>query len=100
VKDLRKIARGQDCKIMLPGYGHDSTTTVLCHWRHAGITGGGLKAPDIMGAHGCYDCHRVTEGEQLTAEEKRLDREWLDLMFLHGVMRTQYALVKQGIIKW
>lgn len=98
--DLRKHARGKPCRIMLPGYAHDPATTVLCHWRHGGVTGGSQKAPDVLGAHGCYDCHRVTEGAQLTAEEKLLDRDWLELMFLQGVMRTQYALVKEGVLKW
>lgn len=98
--NLREYARGQECKIMLPGYAHDPSTTVLCHWRAAGVTGGAQKAPDILAAWGCFDCHRVTEGAQLTAEERELDREWVKAMFLEGVLRTQYALVKQGKLKW
>lgn len=101
-RDLRKIARGEPCQIMLPlpYFQHNPETTVLCHWRHGGITGAGQKAPDALGAFGCFDCHRVTEGAQLTAEEKQLDRDWLELMFLQGVMRTQYRLIKRGILKW
>lgn len=86
--------------IRLPGYPHNSETTVLCHWRSAGITGGAQKAPDVLGAWGCYDCHRVTEGAQLTAEERELDRAWLKQMFMEGVLRTQYALVRMGKLKW
>ena len=97
-RDLRSYARGKPCKIMLPGYTHDPMTTVLCHMRLAGVTGAGLKAPDPLGAWGCFDCHRVTEGAQLTAEEKELDRDWVELMFLHGVMRTQYALIKDDVL--
>lgn len=99
-RDLRKLARGEPCLIMLPGYQHNPETTVLCHGRFAGITGAGQKAPDLLAAYGCYDCHRVTEGEQLTAEEKLLDRDWVELMFLQGVMRTQYRLIKKGLLKW
>lgn len=96
---LTKTARGKPCKIMLPGYAHDPDTTVLCHLRMAGITGGGQRSPDILAAWGCFDCHRVTEGEQLSAEERQLDRDWLRLMFLEGVMRTQYELIRKGVIK-
>lgn len=98
--DLRKYAKGKPCQIRIPGYMHNPETTVLCHFRQAGLTGGAQKAPDILGAHGCYDCHRITEGAQLTAEEKAMDRDQVKLIFLEGVMRTQYALVKEGVIKW
>lgn len=97
---LEQLARGMPCMIRLPGYAHDEQTTVLCHLRMAGITGGGQKSPSIIAAWGCFDCHRVTEGDQLSAEEKKLDRDWLELMFLHGVIRTQYELIRRGKIKW
>lgn len=79
---------------MLPGYQHLQETAVLRHLRMSGITGGAQKPDDRLSAWGCFDCHRVTDGEQLTAEEKKLDRDWVKLQFLEGVMRTQYELIR------
>lgn len=88
--DLRKLARGQECQIRLPGIcNHDAATTVLCHVRQAGLTGMGQKAADLLGAWGCSDCHRAVDGDR----KHRLD-------FLEAVMRTQDALVRMGIVKW
>lgn len=91
---ITDYARGKPCFIMLPGYPHLPETTVYCHLRMAGITGTGLKSSDLHGAFGCYDCHRVTEGDQLTAEEKLIDREWLDLVFLQAIIKTQAYILR------
>jgi hypothetical protein len=59
-----------------------------------GITGVGLKAPDLLGAWCCSACHDVVDG--------RVKSEFLSsqvqLFLLQGVMRTQYELINQGLI--
>lgn len=72
---------------------HDPGETRLCHLRMAGITGGGQKAPDALGAWGCDPCSRATESGYESSDEVRL-------AFLHGVMRTQYWLIRHGVLDW
>lgn len=90
--NLRNHARAKECKVRIPGIcNRDDTTTVLAHLRLAGITGAGQKAPDILGAHACSCCHTATEKTQdLT----------LKVAFYEGIFRTQYELIKEGVLKW
>ena len=47
--NLRKEAKGRECMIRLPGVCCGNTeTTVLCHFRMVGISGAGLKSPDLL----------------------------------------------------
>ncbi len=90
--NLRKYAAGKPCQIRIPGVCNgDPNTTVLCHLRLAGITGTAQKSPDLLGAWGCSACHAETEGNADPAV--RLD-------FYEGIFRTQYQLIKAGIIRW
>ncbi len=90
--NLREQARGRDCQIRLVGTcNFDPATTVLCHYRMAGISGMGLKSSDALAAHGCSACHSVVDSSK--------DPEVV-IAFLQGVIRTQALLIKQGIIKW
>ncbi len=93
--NLRNYARGKQCQIRIPEYcSHDETTVVLCHIRLAGITGGGQKSPDILGAHGCHKCHGIADG----AHSCKFSKDEIRLMFYEGVFRTQYLLIKEGIL--
>lgn len=90
--DLRTAAEGRPCMVRIPGICNgDPKTTVLAHLRQAGITGGGQKAPDLLGAWACSDCHTYTESRYNDRDTRA---------FLEGVMRTQYQLIKEGLIKW
>ncbi len=90
--NLRKIAKGKDCMVRIPGIcNRDAETTVLAHVRMSGITGYGQKAPDFLGAWCCSDCHRHTE----TTKSNNL----MQRSFLEGVMRTQYELITSGEVK-
>lgn len=66
-------------------------TTVLAHLRLAGISGMGLKAPDILGAHCCSACHEWCDTHHDEATE---------LGFAQGVFRTINLLVKEDVLKW
>ena len=89
--DLRKLAEGKPCQIRLISVcNRDDRTTVLAHVRLAGVTGMGQKAPDILGAWSCSECHRITETYK--------DDDQIQRAFLEGVVRTQYELLKQGIL--
>ena len=89
--DLRKLAKGKPCQVRLISVcNSDPETTVLAHVRLAGVTGMGQKAPDILGAWACSECHRITETLK--------DDDQIQRAFLEGVVRTQYQLLKQGIL--
>lgn len=93
--NLRKIAKGQSCQIRIPGICNGRPeTTVLCHYRLAGISGLGLKSPDWLGAWGCSDCHRVADRQT----RSHLSREQLNLYLAEAVFRTLNELHKIGAI--
>jgi hypothetical protein len=92
--DLREYARGQECMIRSPVCNHDPETTVLAHYRMVGISGMGLKSPDLLGSWACSRCHAYCD-EKTTAGRPERDR-----LLLHGVIRTQYALIKADVVTW
>lgn len=95
--DLTKLARGQPCLIRVPtACNGNPETTVLCHVRLIGISGAGLKAPDVLATFGCSACHAVCDGQlksDYTAAQRRL-------MLLEGMCRTQNWLIREGYLKW
>lgn len=89
---LRLYARDKPCQIRLPGVcNFDPATTVLAHYRLIGISGMGMKSPDLIGAHACSSCHSYVDSHHDDATK---------VAFLEGVLRTQSALVKDNIVKW
>ncbi len=93
--DLRKLARGKQCEVRMPGICNGNTeTVVLAHIRMAGITGAGQKAPDLLGAYCCSACH-----DEADHRTRKLGRSVAELCFYEGVFRMQYKLIKDGIIK-
>lgn len=91
--NLRKAARGRECQIRIPNHClRDTETVVLCHVRFPGITGMGMKAPDIFGSYGCFACHQICDGQrksEFTFEQRRL-------FLLEGMLRTQTILLNEG----
>ena len=90
--NLRKLARGRDCQIRIPGICNGNPdTVVLCH-----IPGGGMggKQPDMLGAWGCSSCHNVVDGRSNTTYPRELLMLWL----LEGMVRTQQILLDEGAI--
>ncbi len=90
--NLRDQARGRDCLVRIPGVcNFDPATTVLCHYRMAGLSGMGMKGPDICGAWACSACHAYVDTHHDDATARA---------FLEGVMRTLAVLVKENRVKW
>lgn len=95
--DLRASAKGEQCMIRVPTVcNYDSQTTVWCHVRMIGISGAGLKVPDLLGAYGCFKCHEAVDGRAKTP----YSRSELRLMLLEGAMRTLNKLIKRGQVTW
>lgn len=93
---LTKLARGRACQVRLPGIcNFNAETTVLAHYRLAGICGVGFKPPDLIGAHCCSACHDAIDGRVPSG----LSEDELNLAHAHGVFRTQVIVIKLGKLK-
>lgn len=94
--NLRDQAEMRPCMVRLPGIcSHNDAETVLAHVRLAGITGTGLKAPDLLGAWACMHCHSEVDGRT-----RHLERDFVRLAFYEGVLRTQNLLIREGKVRW
>ena len=93
---LRKLARGRPCMVRLPYVCNgDPETTVLAHFRLAGLSGIGMKSPDFAcGAWACSSCHDAIDRRS----HMELDRDFVRLAHAEGVMRTQAQLIKEGLL--
>lgn len=88
---LREYARGQVCQVRLNGIcNHNPETTILAHFRMVGISGMGVKPPDILGAWCCSSCHSYVDTHHDDATR---------LSHAKGVFRTIAALITDGVIK-
>ena len=91
--DYRKEAKGRDCQVRLPGIcNFNSETTVLAHYRMAGLSGVGQKSDDMFGAWCCHACHDACDFRAKTD----YSREELRLALAEGVFRTQHILRMEG----
>lgn len=93
--NLRKEAKGRGCMVRIPGVcNHNSETVVLAHVRLTGVSGMGMKAPDILGAWACSSCHDAVDRRNHTD----LERDYVRLMHLEGMARTLAQLDKEGLL--
>lgn len=93
--NLRKLARGRDCQVRLPGICNGNPeTTVLAHVRLPGLSGMGIKSADLFGAWCCSSCHDAIDRRA----HLDLDRDYVRLAHLEGMARTQYALIREGVL--
>ena len=92
---LRKEARGRGCMVRIPEVcNHNSETVVLAHYRLAGVSGIGMKSPDILGAWACSACHDAIDRRAHTD----LDRDYVRLLHLEGMARTLAQLNREGLL--
>ncbi|HBT3381409.1 TPA: DUF1364 domain-containing protein [Klebsiella aerogenes] len=93
--NLRKEARGRECQVRIYGVcNHNHETTVLAHYRMAGLCGTGMKPDDLFAAWACSSCH-----DEIDRRTHNIDHEFAKIYHLEGVMRTQDILRKEGKIK-
>ncbi len=90
---LRKSARGEPCQIRLDGCnaGVNNETVVLAHLNGAGLA---LKAYDVHGAYCSHSCHDILDGRKPSDYPK----EWLELIHLRGVIKTQEIWIEKGLM--
>lgn len=93
---LRKQAKGRGCMVRIPGVcNFNSETVVLAHIRLAGVSGMGMKSPDLIGAWACSACHDEIDGR---TNRSGLTRDELRLAHYDGMARTIVQLEKEGLI--
>ena len=93
---LRKEAKGRGCMVRIFGIcNHNSETVVLAHIRIAGVSGMGMKSPDLIGAWACSACHDELDGR---TRKSGLSRDELRLAHYDGMARTIMQLHKEGLI--
>jgi hypothetical protein len=89
---LRALAQGRECLVRIFGVCNGNPeTTVLCHFRMAGISGFGYKSPDLIAAWLCSACHAHVDIHKDC--QTQLD-------FAKAVFRTQARLIEEGEVKW
>lgn len=93
--NLRQSARGRECQVRLENIcNFDKDTTVLAHYRMIGISGLAYKSADIWGSFACFNCHQVCDAP----ENFGMEREFVQLAHLRGVIRTQAIWLEEGLI--
>jgi hypothetical protein len=92
---LRKAAKDKPCMVRLPGIcNFNNATTVLAHVRMPGVSGIGLKSPDLIASWCCSACHDTVDRRANTD----LDRDYVRLAHLEGMARTINELAKEGLL--
>jgi hypothetical protein len=95
---LRKLAKGQNCMVRIPGIcNRNPETVVLAHLNGAGWS---LKQPDLLGAWCCSDCHDAVDGRSKKYLEHGHDYWEVTIWFYEGVFRTQKQLIEMGEVKY
>jgi hypothetical protein len=94
-KKYRDAAKGQDCKMRLPGCRNDTETVVLAHRNGAGV---GLKNSDHDAADMCAHCHDIYDRRK-TAGAITYSREYIERKFDNARLETIINRVERGIIK-
>jgi hypothetical protein len=91
---LRKEAKGR--MVRLVGIcNFNSETVVLAHIRIAGVSGMGMKSPDLIGSWACSACHDELDGR---THKSGLSRDELRLAHFEGMARTICQLEKEGLV--
>lgn len=92
--NLRKLARGKPCMVRLIGICNgDPATTVLAHYRLSGISGLGLKSPDLLASWACSACHDAIDRRS----HMELERDEVRLAHAEGCFRTLLELKNLGV---
>jgi hypothetical protein len=61
-----------------------------------GVSGMGLKAPDLLAAIGCQPCHDIVDGRT----QSRFSFSERRALLLEGMARTQAQWIERGVVTW
>lgn len=93
---ITKLAQGKECQVRIPGVCNgNAETTVMAHYRLAGLCGVGIKPISVIGAWACSSCHDAIDGRA----KSEMSHESIRLAHAEGVMRTLDKLIGMGYVK-
>lgn len=90
---LRKAAQHYQCTLRLDGC--NAEPCCIAHYRVIGVSGMGMKSPDVVGAISCHTCH-----EQVDRRAGKLTQEEIDAAFARGMARTLKIWDQNGYLKY
>lgn len=92
---LTDLCRGQPCFIRLPDLCNSTPeNSVPAHLRLGGISGYGIKAPDIFVCPACPNCHDAADRRRYMD----LERDYVLKAHYEGIFRWQNELFSREII--
>ena len=94
VTDLRKEAAKYDCQLRADEHCNTSPTC-LAHYRVSGVSGMGMKSPDVCASISCFSCHELVDKRR-----GKLSQAEIDAAFARGMARTLKIWVDKGILEW
>jgi hypothetical protein len=89
--NLRKLAKGKPCTVLLEGCDGGGETTVLAHIRKAHVAGVGQKPHDLIGVWSCFSCHNKIDARA----KSLLDAGAMNTVLLYALCRTLAAVGKE-----
>lgn len=96
-KKYLSLARGEDCKVKIPGICNMNPETVVCAHsnkaRHG--KGMGIKSNELFTAHCCSSCHDAIDGRIHT----HLSPAEMDEFWMRGFERTLIWATENGHIE-
>ena len=92
-KKYRDAARGESCKLRLPGCRNETETVVLCHRNGAGM---GRKNSDFDAVDGCAHCHALLDRQKF---DYNVSREMIEEAFERGRVETMINRIVRGVLK-
>jgi hypothetical protein len=96
-KKIRDSARDRDCTIKSPWCQNRRETTVWCHspFQEHG-KGMGVKAHDLFGCYGCFECHTYLD---LLSKQEGVHNDERRLAFYRAMCESLLVIVTEGILK-
>ena len=92
-KKYRDAARGQDCKIMLPGCRNEVDTVVLAHRPGSGT---GTKNADHDACDCCAYCHDLLDRRRFDVD---ISRSHIEDRFERGRLATIINRIERAVLK-
>jgi hypothetical protein len=91
MKNLRNEAQYHQCTLRLDGC--NTEPCCLAHYRVIGVSGMGMKSPDLIGAISCYNCHELVD-----RRAGKMTQQEIDAAFARGMARTIKIWITTGAI--
>jgi len=93
--NLRKFAKGKECQVRIYGVcNYTEETTIWAHYALGGVSGMGMKPPDLCGSLCCSACHDVIDGRV----KSDLSRVQIESHMLHGMVRSMKIIDENYVL--